>query len=131
MSVVTSRPFAYNPGTVSIPGTTQSGDLAVGTPTYGFPATGLVWWNGPSETVPGGTGPGGWIIAKPVPSNTQPTPIPGVFASVGFLRSSSFADGSFATLVNEKFSQSWPIDAGGDSAAKTWLNGQGYWTNYP
>jgi hypothetical protein len=52
-------------------------------------------------------------------------------ASVGFLRSSSFADGSFATLVNEKFSQSWPIDAGGDSAAKTWLNGQGYWTNYP
>ena len=123
---VTSRPFAYNPGTVSIPGTTQSGDLAVGTPTYGFPATGLDWWNGPLEA-----GSTGWIIAKPVPSNTQPTPIPGVFASVGFLRSSSFADGSFATLVNEKFSQSWPIDAGGDSAAKTWLNGQGYWTNYP
>ena len=65
---VTSRPFAYNPGTVSIPGTTQSGDLAVGTPTYGFPATGLDWWNGPSESA-------GYIIAMPVPDYTQPTPV--------------------------------------------------------
>ena len=121
---VGSRPFAYNTGGV-IPGTIQVGDLAVGTPTNGFPATGLNWWNGPSESGPG------WIIAKPVPSNTQPTPIPGVFASVGFLRSQTTAAGSFATLVNQKFSQSFPIDAGGDVAAKTWLDGQGYWTNYP
>ena len=125
MSVTTSRPFAYNTGG-AIPGTIQVGDLAVGIPTYGFPATGLAWWNGPSETVPGG-----WIIAKPVPSNTQPTPIPGVFASVGFLRSSSFADGSFATLVNEKFGQIFPLDAGGDALAKGWLTTNGYWTNYP
>lgn len=121
---VTSRPFAYNPTAIPIPGTTQSGQLTIGTPTYGFPATGLDWWNGPSESA-------GYIIAKPVPSNTQPTPIPGVFASVGFLRSQTTTAGSFATLVNQKFSQSFPIDAGGDSAAKTWLNGQGYWTNYP
>ena len=120
---VGSRPFAYNTGG-AIPGTIQVGDLAVGTPTNGFPATALNWWNGPSESGPG------WIIAKPVPSNTQPTPIPGVFASVGFLRSQTTAAGSFATLVNQKFSQSFPIDAGGDVAAKTWLDGQGYWTNY-
>ena len=123
---VTSRPFAYNPTAIPIPGTTQSGELTIGTPTYGFPGTGLNWWNGPLET-----GSTGYIIAKPVPSGTQPTPIPSVFASVGFLRSSSFAAGSFATLVNQKFSQSFPIDAGGDVAAKAWLNGQGYWTNYP
>ena len=122
---VGSRPFAYNPTAIPIPGTTQIGELTIGTPTNGFPATGLNWWNGPSESGPG------WIIAKPVPSNTQPTPIPGVFASVGFLRSQTTAAGSFATLVNQKFSQSFPIDAGGDVAAKTWLDGQGYWTNYP
>ena len=122
---VGSRPFAYNTGG-AIPGTIQVGDLAVGTPTHGFPATGLNWWNGPSESGPG------WIIAKSVPSNTQPTPIPGVFASVGFLRSQTTTAGSFATLVNQKFSQSFPIDAGGDVAAKAWLDGQGQcWTNYP
>ena len=121
---VGSRPFAYNPTAIPIPGTTQSGQLTIGTPTYGFPATGLDWWNGPSESA-------GWIIAKPVPSNTQPTPIPGVFASVGFLRSQTTTAGSFATLVNQKFSQSFSIDAGGDVAAKAWLDGQGYWTNYP
>ena len=64
---VGSRPFAYNTGG-AIPGTIQVGDLAVGTPTYGFPATGIDWCNGPSESV-------GWIIAKPVSSNTQPTPV--------------------------------------------------------
>ena len=119
---VGSRPFAFNPGS-PIAGTTQIGDLAVGTPTVGFEASGVQFWNGPSESA-------GWIIAKPVPSNTQPTPIPSVFASVGFLRSQTTTAGSFATLVNQKFSQSFPINAGGDVAAKAWLNGQGYWTNY-
>ena len=121
---VGSRPFAFNPGP-PIAGTTQIGDLAVGTPTVGFEASGVQFWNGPSESA-------GWIIAKSVPSNTQPTPIPSVFASVGFLRSQTTTAGSFATLVNQKFSQSFSIDAGGDVAAKAWLNGQGQcWTNYP
>jgi hypothetical protein len=66
--MATSRPFAYNPGTVSIPGTIQVGDLAVGIPTYGFPATGVDWWNGPDEDL-------GWIIARPIPGDTQPTPV--------------------------------------------------------
>ena len=65
---VGSRPFAYNTGG-AIPGTTQVGDLAVGTPTAGFESTGLTWWNGPGE--------GSWIIAKPVPLNNQDTPVPG------------------------------------------------------
>ena len=63
---VGSRPFAYNTGG-SIPGTTQIGNLAVGTPTNGFASTGLDWWNGPSESA-------GYIITRPVPANTQPTP---------------------------------------------------------
>jgi hypothetical protein len=62
-----SRPFAYNTG-ATIPGTIQIGDLAIGTPTNGFVATGLDWWNGPSEST-------GYIIAKPVPSTEQPTPV--------------------------------------------------------
>ena len=64
---VGSRPFAYNPG-APIAGTTQVGDLAVGTPTNGFASTGLEWWNGPGEG-------SGWIIARPVPGDTQPTPV--------------------------------------------------------
>ena len=66
---VGSRPFAYNTG-APIAGTTQVGDLAVGTPTAGFESTGLEWWNGPGEG-------SGWIIAKPVPLDNQDTPVPG------------------------------------------------------
>jgi hypothetical protein len=62
---VGSRPFAYNPG-APIAGTTQIGNLAVGTPTDGFEATGLQWWNGPGEG-------SGWIIAKV--TDFQPTPL--------------------------------------------------------
>jgi len=63
---VTSRPFAYNPAGTPIPGTTQSGDLTVGTPTNGFASTGLDWWNGPDEDL-------GYVIARG--SSAQPTPI--------------------------------------------------------
>ena len=66
--MATSTPFAYNTGS-TIAGTTQSGDLAIGTPTAGFSASGLQWWNGPDEDP-------GYIVAQPVPGNTQPTPIP-------------------------------------------------------
>ncbi len=64
--MATSRPFAFNPGTVSIPGTQQIGDLAVGTPTYGFSATVVDWWNGPDEDLR-------YVIARG--SSAQPTPI--------------------------------------------------------
>lgn len=73
----TSRPFAYNTGS-DIPGTTQVGDLASGTPTDGFDATGIPWWNGPDEEL-------GYVIAHTVPSNVQPTPtlIPGSISGGG------------------------------------------------
>ena len=120
--MATARPFAYNPGaTGPIPGTEQVGSLAIGTPTVGFSATGLEWWNGPDEDP-------GYVIAQSVPGDTQPTPVPGVSASVGFFRSSVLTDPSFISLANVIAGPSGPFASG--PAAKTWLNANGYWTSY-
>ena len=118
--MATARPFAYNTG-AGITGTDQVGDLAVGTPTSGFASTGLPWWNGPDEDL-------GYVIAQSVPGNTQPTPVSGVSASVGFFRSSALTDPSFISIANAVAGPSGPFASG--SAAKTWLNGNGYWTSY-
>jgi hypothetical protein len=122
--MATARPFAYNTGSV-ISGTIQVGDLAVGDVGTGAVAgSGVVWWNGPDEDL-------GYVIAVPVSDNTQPTPIPGVFASVGFwgtaIFASPFSDTTFINLVNQVFSQS--LTSGIDAAI--WLFNNGYWTNYP
>jgi hypothetical protein len=118
--MATARPFAYNTG-AGITGTDQVGDLAVGTPTVGFTATGLEWWNGPDEDL-------GYVIAESVPGDTQPTPVSGVSASVGFFRSSALTDPSFISIANAVAGPSGPFVSG--SAAKTWLNANGYWTSY-
>ena len=77
MSII-ARPFAYNPSpNPLIDGTIQVGSLAVGTPTSGF-TNSPTFWNGPDESL-------GYVIAYPVSGGTHPTPIPGVFAYVGFL----------------------------------------------
>ena len=62
----TARPFAYNPGS-PIAGTEQVGSLAVGAPTSGF-TNNPQFWNGPDEEL-------GYVIAKPISGNTQPTPL--------------------------------------------------------
>jgi hypothetical protein len=116
----TARPFAYNTG-ASIAGTEQLGSLAIGTPTLGFSATGLEWWNGPDEDL-------GYVIAQSVPGDTQPTPISGVSASVGFFRSSALTENSFIGLANVIAGASGPFASG--SSAKTWLNNNGYWTSF-
>ena len=85
-----ARPFAYNTGS-QIAGTIQVGNLAVGFPTSGF--TGMEWWNGPDEDL-------GYVIAQPVPDDSQPTPIPGVTGSVGFFRTSGFNDSEFIDIAN-------------------------------
>ena len=112
-----SRPFAYNTGS-TINGTIQVGDLAVGTPTSGFSSTGLPWWNGADEEL-------GFIIAGSVPSNTQPTPISGVTASVQFWRS-AFTDSSFVDLAEYVTGQSFT----GGTQASTYLTTNGYWNSY-
>lgn len=122
--MATARPFAYNPGaTGPITGTEQVGSLAVGTPTAGFSATGLPWWNGPDEDL-------GYVIAQSVPGNTQPVPVGtgATGASVGFFRSSALTDPSFISLANVIAGPSGPFASG--STAKSWLNANGYWTSY-
>ena len=64
--MATTRPFSYNTGS-PIAGTIQVGDLAVGYPTTGY--TGMEWWNGPDEDL-------GYVIAQPVPDDSQPTNVP-------------------------------------------------------
>ena len=120
--MATARPFAYNIG-APIAGTEQVGGLAVGTPTVGFTATGLEWWNGPDEDL-------GYVIAQSVPSDTQPTPVSGVLASVGFFRSDALTDGSFIDLADIIAGPSGggPFVTG--TEAKAWLNTNGYWTSY-
>jgi hypothetical protein len=116
-TMATARPFAYNPGS-SIPGTSQVGSLSIGAPTSGF-TNNPQYWNGPDEQL-------GYVIAQPVSGNTQPTPLSGVTASVGFFRSPLLTENSFVEYTNSLFGQSF---TGGTDAA-TWLNANGYWTSY-
>lgn len=115
--MATARPFAYNPGP-TIPGTEQIGNLSIGAPTSGF-TNNPQYWNGPDEDL-------GYVIAKSVPGNTQPTPLSGVTASVGFFRSASLTESSFIELSETISGQQF---ASGNQAT-TWLNSNGYWTSY-
>ena len=117
--MATARPFAYNPTLTPISGTEQVGDLVIGYPTSGFESTGLQWWNGPDEEL-------GYVICKPVPSNTQPTPIFDTMASVGFSRTNGFNDNEFINFTNSLLGSSYtnPLDA------STALTTNGYWNSY-
>jgi len=112
----TTRPFAYNPGS-SISGTIQVGDLAVGYPTSGY--TGTEWWNGPDEDL-------GYVIAQPVPDDSQPTPIPGVTGSVGFFRTNGFDDNEFIDITNILLNSNY----NNAPDASTGLTTNGYWNSY-
>jgi hypothetical protein len=119
--MATTTPFAYNPSLSPISGTDQVGTLAVGITEqdYSIDPGGVIWWNGPDEEL-------GYVITIPVSGNTQPTPIPGVFASVGFNRSADLTEGSFVELTNNVFNQSFT----NGTECKTWLNDNGYWTSF-
>lgn len=114
--MATTRPFSYNTGS-PIAGTIQVGNLAVGFPTSGF--TGMEWWNGPDEDL-------GYVIAQPVSGDTQPTPISGVTASVGFFRTSGFNDSEFIDIANILLNENY-INA---PDASTGLTSNGYWNSY-
>ena len=117
-----ARPFAYNPGT-PIPGTEQVGSLAIGAPTSGF-TNNPQFWNGPDEDL-------GYVIAAPVSGNTQPTEIPGVFASLGFYGTSGFSDSEFINL-SQSVSSAYGTPQTFSSAtdASTWLTTNGFWNSY-
>lgn len=115
--MATARPFAYNTGS-TIPGTQQLGDLSIGYPISGF-TNNPQYWNGPDEEL-------GYVIAQSVSGNTQPTPLSGVTASVGFFRSPLLTESSFVQYTNSLFGQNFTDGV----EAKTWLNDNGYWTSY-
>jgi hypothetical protein len=114
--MATTRPFSYNTGS-PISGTIQVGDLAIGYPTTGY--TGMEWWNGPDEDL-------GYVIAQPVPDDSQPTPVPGVTGSVGFFRTDGFDDNEFVDIANILLNSNYTnaLDA------STNLTSNGYWNSY-
>jgi hypothetical protein len=119
--MATTRPFAYNPSQTPIIGTIQFGDIAIGVDqiNYSLSPGGLEWWNGPDEDL-------GYVIAIPVPSDTQPTNIPGVSASIGFFRSGELTDQSFIEITNYIAGQTF-INV---TQSKNYLDSSGYWTNF-
>ena len=120
-----ARPFSYNPSpNAVIAGTEQVGDLSVGTPTSGF-TNSPQFWEGPDEDL-------GYVIAVPVSGNTQPTPVSGVTASVGFFRTDDFTDNSFIILaqyVANEYGTPQTFSNGND--ASVWLTTNGFWNSYP
>jgi hypothetical protein len=123
--MATTTPLAYNTGS-PIGGTSQVGDLAVGTTAqdYSINPGGIPWWMGPDEEL-------GYVIAVPVSGNTQPTPIFGVTASVGFYRSEDLTDNSFinvAEFVTKEYGTPQTFSSATD--ASIWLTSNGYWNSY-
>jgi hypothetical protein len=125
--MASSRPFAYNPIPPGSPisGTTQFVNLAIGVlnEPYDEDYGGVKWWEGPSELT-------GYIICQPIPDNSQPTPISGTTASVGFYRTSGFTDISFLKLCNSLPARNRQAKFKTTNEATAWLDSVGYWTNY-
>jgi len=125
--MATSRPFAYNPippGS-EISGTTQFVNLAIGVlnEQYDEDYGGVKWWEGPDEDL-------GYIICQPISGNTQPTPISGLTASVGFYRTTAFTDSAFLLLCNKLPARKNQVKFQTTNEATVWLTANGYWTNY-
>lgn len=117
-------PVAFYTGGTSIPGTSQYGNLNVGTSPQDYGVVGnengIVYYATPDEDL-------GYVIAHEDPSgghNGKPGNVP---AKVGFWRSSAKDNPSFISLVEYVSGQNF--DSAGNAA--TWLESNGYWTSYP
>jgi hypothetical protein len=122
----TSNSFAYNTGS-PIDGTTQVGDLSVGIPTSGYTDT-PQYWNGPDQDL-------GYVVAKPVSGNTQPTPVFGITASVGFWGTKNMtnplSDETFIQLSEYVANKNdTPQTFTAATEASSWLTANGYWNSY-
>ena len=122
-----TTPVGYNPSKNPISGTTQVGDLAVGTSPqeYSIKPGGITYWMGPNQDL-------GYVVAKPVPSGNQPfNPSIGETAAyVGFSRSTSLTQASFVDLTNSIAAGATSFTSTQGAEAKSWLNSNGYWTSY-
>ena len=127
--MATATAFAYNTGSL-ISGTDQVGSLAVGIPTNGFESTGLEHWGGPDLEL-------GIVVAKPIPDDSQPTPISGVTGSVAFSRTSNNPSTKEDEFIRIAYDLLYgPGDIGGNTpfadgaAASAALTAAGYWNSY-
>lgn len=116
--MVITRPFAYTPTGNPIGGCDVFGKIVAGTPTLGFDSTGLSWWGGPDE----------WqtYYIGYSDASIQRTGRNGATANTWFKKASSYTDSGFLSLANTIGATSFA----NVTAAKTWLNTNGYWTNY-
>ena len=117
--MATAIPIAYNPSLTPISGATQIGLFATGFPTSGFTGS-PKWWNSP-DLEPG------YVVGIPVSGNTQPTPISGVTASLGFYRSSALTETAFVSLGNYLTGQSF---GDGNDASVYMEETLGYYTSW-
>ena len=120
--MATTRQFAYNNSDL-ITGTVQVGTLSVGIPTSGF-TNNPQFWTGPDEEL-------GYVIAKPISGNTQPTPLGGVFASVGFNRTKTLTEEAFINLAEyTSVKNNTPQTFTTGNQASAWLTNNGYWNSW-
>lgn len=120
--MATITPVAFHTGS-TIAGTTQIGNLSIGTTAQDYGVVGLnnsvVYYSTPDQN-------NGYVIAHEDLSaghNGKPGNVP---AKVGFWRSELLTENSFVTLVNDLFNQSFT----GGSEANSYLTTNGYWSSY-
>ena len=123
--MATTRPFAYNPSTTPLSGTTQYGNIAFGniSEDYGADYGGLKWWMGPDESL-------GYFIVYPDPTNSHPSEIPGVYGSLGFIGLKTFSTQDLVYLVNLLPTRNGLTPFTDVNDAYDWLVNNGHWTNY-
>lgn len=117
--MATTRPFARNTGG-PIDNSQQVGNIAIGTPglDYSQNPGGVKWWMGPDED-------GNYVIAKDVPAGNAPTP-DGNIGTMGFWACSNSNNADYVTLVNGLTGENF----GSANTAYSYINSNGYWTNY-
>lgn len=119
--MATTRPFVFNTG-ATVSGTEKVSNITAGTPTSGFSSSGVTGWrSGPDEDL-------GYVIAYtasgPRTAGGGIETISGT--SIYYKRSLGKTDSAFLKIANEVGSTSFSSA----SAAKTWLNANGFWTTF-
>ena len=129
--MATFRPFAYNPTASPITGTSQTGDLAIGTASQDYYSPGpspgpggVKWFGGPDEDI-------GYVIATPFPAGNMPTPDGLNNGTIRFYRTPSKTDQNFVNLtsyVSSKEGGTGPFAS--VTEAINWLDDNGIWYSY-
>ena len=118
-------PIAYNNSGIPIFGTTQLGDLAIGSTSqdYGAFPSGYRFWSTPDEDLH-------YVVAYAVPAGNHPNPL-SLPCYVGFFKTPTKTENDFIDLAEYiSIQDNDPQTFTGGTQAKTWLNNNNYWTSY-